>query len=392
MKILFHHRTSSKDGQAVHIEELVGALRSIGHDVVVVGPATHAQTSFGAAGGWTSTLKRLLPKFAYELLEFAYSVPAFLRMVRAIRQHHPDAIYERYNLFFLAGVWSARLFGLPLLLEVNGPLYEERCEHGGLALQRLARWSQRYVWRRASYVLPVTRVLASFAERAGVPSERITVVPNGINLDHFSSAPTTLNAKETLALRDKLIIGFTGFMRPWHGIDRAIEWLASVRDRFPQAHLLLVGDGPARPALEALTRQLGLASRVTFTGVVDRDRIPAYVAAFDIALQPAVVAYASPLKLFEYLALGKPVVAPRTPNLCEVLDHGRNALLFEPDDRESFFASLSELARNAELRASLGASARATIDTKQLTWAHNARRVSALIVAALHAQSSEVTA
>jgi len=141
----------------------------------------------------------------------------------------------------------------------------------------------------------------------------------------------------------------------------------------------VVGDGPVRAELEALALQLGVGHRVTFTGVIDRHRVPEHVAAFDIALQPAVTAYASPLKLMEYLVLAKAVVAPREPNLLEVLTDGHNALLFDDKIPGSFEAALTRLCADTELRARLAQEAFGTIARLDLSWQGNARRVLALV-------------
>ena len=149
-----------------------------------------------------------------------------------------------------------------------------------------------------------------------------------------------------------------------------------------QARLLIVGDGPVRAELEQLAASLQLGERVRFTGVVHRDRVPGLVAAFDVALQPAVVAYASPLKLIEYLALGKAIVAPAQRNIAEVLSHDVNALLFEPGDATGLERSLARLAHEPALRQRLGDGARDTIARMQLTWAGNARKAVGLAVKA----------
>ena len=124
MKILFHHRIASRDGQAVHMDEMIDALRALGHEVILVGPARGGQqTEFGADAGLIATLKRLLPRAIYEMLEAIYSVPAFVRLYQAYNRHRPDFVYERYNLFMFAGLWLKRLTGVPLVLEVNGPIF-----------------------------------------------------------------------------------------------------------------------------------------------------------------------------------------------------------------------------------------------------------------------------
>lgn len=375
MKILYHHRTASKDGQAVHIEEMVAALRAQGHEVRVVGPAAAAgEGQMGGGVSWVHRLKEILPKALYELMELAYSLVAYRRLAKAADEFQPDVLYERYNLYLLAGLMLKRRRKLPLLLEINAPLVHERAQHGGLGLKGLARWAEGTAWRGADVALPVTQVLATHVNAYGVPDSRIQVIPNGINLAHFAEAPAPEEARRALGLEGKLVLGFTGFVRDWHGVDRVVRWLAS--DQAPvNAHLLVVGDGPARAELEALAAELQIASRVTFTGVIDRNAVPAHVAAFDVALQPAVVAYASPLKLMEYLVLAKAIVAPATPNLCEVLVDDDNALLFAESDPQGLQQALTRLCTDAALRQRLATGARATIDRLQLTWDGNARRV-----------------
>lgn len=383
MRILYHHRTASKDGQAVHIEELIAALRELGHEVRVVAPdISAAEGAMGAEAGWVQRLKTHLPKALYELLELAYSFHAYRRLRQAAREFRPDFIYERYNLFLLAGLMLKRRLGLPLLLEVNSPLAEERGRFGGLGLPWLARWAEGRAWRGADVVLPVTRVLAGHVAARGVPEDRIAVIPNGINRAHFAEAPSPEAAKERLGLAGALVLGFTGFVRDWHGVDRVIRWMASPAAP-ANAVLLVVGDGPVRAELERLAGELGLAGRVRFTGVIHRDRVPEHVASFDIALQPAVVAYASPLKLFEYLALGKAVIAPRQPNIEEILAHEENALLFDAAAPGAMEQALARLCDDAELRERLAAAAAATIGQQDLTWLGNARRVTELAGRAL---------
>ena len=375
MKILYHHRTRSKDGQYVHISELIHALRNLGHEVMVVAPAATERAEFGADAGAIALLKRHVPRFAYELLELAYSLLAYRRLRRAVRTFRPDCLYERYNLFLPAGVWIKKSFGLPMLLEVNAPVFEERAKYDGISLKRLAAWSQRHVWRNADFVLPVTGVLADMVAAAGVPGERIAVVPNGIDPDRFGTNSLSVEeAKSKLGLSDRLVLGFTGFVREWHGLEQVVDLVAD-RAGGPRLHLLVVGDGPARDSLLARARERGIVDRVTVTGVIDRDRVPDYIAAFDVALQPAVVPYASPLKLFEYLAMGRAIVAPASPNIAEILTDGENAVLFDPEEADGMLRAIDRICADVELRRRVADGARATIAQKKLTWDNNARRV-----------------
>jgi len=377
VKILYHHRTRSKDGQYVHISELIGALRRLGHEVMVVAPAAMEHTKFGDDAGIVAALKRHVPHFAYELMEFGYAFAAWWRLRRAVLRFRPDCLYERYSLFLPAGVWIKRQFGLPMLLEVNGPLFQERSQHeGGIALKRLARWTQEYAWRGADFVLPVTSVLADMVVAAGVPKDRVTVIPNGIDPERFgNNTLSTQAAKAKLGLGDRLVLGFTGFVREWHGLDRVVDLVAERVKNDSGLHLLIVGDGPARESLQARARERGIVDRVTVTGVVDRDQVPDFVAAFDVALQPAVVPYASPLKLFEYLAMGRAIVAPATPNISEILTDGEDAVLFDPASADGMRRALERVLNDGELRRRIAEGARHTIGRRKLTWGNNALRV-----------------
>jgi glycosyltransferase involved in cell wall biosynthesis len=175
-------------------------------------------------------------------------------------------------------------------------------------------------------------------------------------------------------------------MREWHGLDRVLDRMASSGDG--SLHAVFVGEGPARAGLEARARELKLDQRVTFTGIVGRHDIGRYVMAFDIALQPDVVAYASPLKLFEYMACGCAIVAPDAANIREVLTDDENAILFDHNDSASFGRAIDRLAADAKLRVRLGHAASVTIERRGLTWRRNAERVCELIIA-LHPQDSK---
>jgi glycosyltransferase involved in cell wall biosynthesis len=372
VKILYSHRIQSHDGQGVHLESMVAALRAQGHTVQVVGPAAYAEAGLGGESRTVALVRRLLPGFAVELAELAYSVPSYFRLARAARGFGPDVIYERYNLFYLAGALLARRLGLPLLLEVNAPLAHERARFGNLKLHRLARWAEAYVWRAADRVLPVTDVLADHVRAVGVPEARIEVVPNGIDLHEFPEP-----APEPEAPKPSLVLGFVGFVRDWHGLDGVVRAIAAFQGP-PQVTLKVVGEGPARPGLEALAAALGISERVRFTGLAGRDAIPGLVAGFDIALQPAAVAYASPLKVFEYMAAGRAIVAPDQPNLREVLVHEQTALLFDPTVKGAMWAAVERLVTDAALRQRLGRAARQAVIDRDLTWDGNARRAVSL--------------
>jgi len=379
VRILFHHRIRSKDGQFVHIEELTRALKGLGHEVFLVGPSAIETEAFGADAGIIAWLKEVLPGVIYEVFEFGYAFLAYVRLRRAVQRYRPDCLYERYNLFLPAGVWLKRRCKLPMLLEVNAPLLDERKKYNGLSLIRLARWTEEHTWRGADCVLPVSQVLAELVRRAGVPDSRIVVIPNGVDREHFQNISDRSESKRRLGLEGRLVLGFTGFVREWHGLDQVVEMLAE-NSLSNSLHLLLVGDGPARQELEKKARALGVEGKLTITGVIDRDSVAHYLSAFDIALQPAVTDYASPLKVFEYMAMGCAIVAPAKPNIQEILTSGKDAVLFDPGDRSGFRMAVERVCNDSALREQISKRAQETIIERDLTWESNARRVISIYV------------
>ncbi|MDR6532272.1 glycosyltransferase involved in cell wall biosynthesis [Caulobacter rhizosphaerae] len=394
LRILYHHRIAASDGMRVHITEVVAALRSQGHLVCVVGPtsADEAQTA-GASSQLeraTDLLRRRLPPAVFELLELTYNIPAYLRLRSQARAFRPDVLYERYNLFLLAGLLLRRRHRLPMLLEVNSPLAAERGSFGKLQLTSVARACETALWRGADAVLPVTEVLAAEVRRARVGPEGVHVIANGADPRRFPAAGASARLRRDLGLPTAaVVLGFVGFVRDWHGVGWAVEALPRLP---PEVHLLIVGDGPSLPHLQARAEALGVSARLHCVGRVPHPRVAAYTQAFDIALQTASTPYASPLKLFEYMALGRAIIAPDQPNIREVLADGRNALLFTVGCQASFAAALLRLCGDIALRRELGAEARRTVEQTPYTWAHNAGRIAALARAArtTRAFSSEV--
>lgn len=371
LKILYHHRIASKDGQYVHVEEIVNALQKLGHQIIMVAPRVAENSDFGSDGGWVSKLKAKLPHFIYELLEFGYAFYAFFKLLWVILKEKPDFIYERYNLFLPSGIWVKKLTGLKLLLEVNAPLLEERSKYDGIKLKGLARWSQHYCWRNADMCLPVTNVLADYLRAVGVPEERITVIPNGINEEEFSKP--IIRPERLPDTQGKTIIGFVGFVRDWHGLDRVINLMAENRDL--NAFFLIVGDGPAIPALREQAKQLGLENDIYIAGLVGREEMRHWIAQMDIALQPDVVPYASPLKMLEYMYMGKAIIAPDTANIRELLTDNHEAVLFDISSREDFSEKLLRMLKDTTQLAVISQNARQAIEIKTLTWHENAKRI-----------------
>ena len=374
MRILFHHRIASTDGQFVHLTELTRALRELGHEVLIVGPKIGESGALGETNNLISTLKKAIPSALYEVMEFTYSFIAALRLWQAARVFKPDVVYERYNLHLHAGRFVAKVIGRPFILEVNAPLAEERDVYGKLTLKTFAKWSDGVIWRSAHMALPVTNVLADKLRKQGVKEDRITVIHNGADLSQYQQTRAQCRKQINGIGENDVVFGFVGFIRRWHGLSKVVDFIKSRPDLPIRA--IFVGDGREdKDELEKQIDDLGLSEKIKITGFVNRERIPTYVGAFDVALQPASTLYASPLKLFEYMAAGCAILAPATPNIKEVLKHETSGLLFDPNSIESMVSCFQRLCDDPTLRTVVGNNAKTLCKTFPYTWENNAKLV-----------------
>lgn len=383
--ILYHHRIRADDGQAVHVRELLTAMRLAGHDVAECALVPKAVQSVEPAltaclpvadekpGFW----QRLsLPRTAVEMLEVLYNHKGRAMLRAAAKRNNPQFIYERHALHLRAGLDVAREFDVPLLLEVNSPMVAEMQRLGQLCLPRRARRTERHVLANADAVLAVTQVLADMLVDLGAPRDRVHVIGNGAVAERYGS-DTGIAAK---VLRehwqlpaDAFVLGFVGYMRPWHRLDLVLEVMK--RPGLEAVVLTLMGEGPALQSLQELALQHGLQDRVRALGVVPPDLLPAHVMACDGALIPAINAYASPLKLFDSLAAGVVTLAPDQPNLRENIVDGENGLLFAEGDADAMYTQLQRVVGDRALAQRIGGAGKQSLIDQRWTWAGNAERV-----------------
>ena len=290
----------------------------------------------------------------------------------------PSFVYERYSLWGAAGERLARKWSIPLVLEVNAPLTDEEQRYReGLAFPSLARWAERRIWRRADLLVAVSQALQRHVERAGVVPGKVRLLPNAVDSRLFQAGDSEQVAlRSRLRLDGRFVVGFTGSFKVWHGVDILLEAFGRLHGEDGSAHLLLVGDGPMREGLERDTRRLGLEGAVTLAGAVPHEEVPRYLAAMDVAVAPYPALgdfYYSPLKLYEYMAAGRPVVASRIGQVADVVRDGVTGLLHEPGNGEELLLALRRLRSDERLRAELGSNAR--IACAENTWSRSAARV-----------------
>jgi glycosyltransferase involved in cell wall biosynthesis len=189
--------------------------------------------------------------------------------------------------------------------------------------------------------------------------------------------PDEVRARHGIA-DGQVIVGFVGWFKKWHGIEFMIDAFSSTNLALSEAVLLLVGDGPAMESLRELVEHRNMQHRVRFTGPILHEKIPEYLHAIDIAVQPAANEYCCPMKILEYMAVSKPILAPRQENICEILPHGA-ACFFTPGELESFADNLLSLVRHEPLRRELGLQGHAVLWSRGMLWTKNAEAVVHLI-------------
>ncbi len=411
MHVLYHHRTTGQDAQGIHIQEILRAFQALGHTTELVsfadrnrppepgppganphagargaGQAPHPPSGEAlevpaARGGeryrWLGRLRNLA--VVYEMAELGYNAWGFLALARAVRRHRPALLYERYSLFNVSGVLVSKLWGIPMVLEVNAPLAHEKERYEKLALRRAAYALEKWICSHSTRTVVVSTPMKKILQREGVPGDRMIVVSNGVNTVEIAAALGRCDVRARYGIGAKMVLGFVGWFKPWHRLDTVIELLASRPEWRARIHLLFVGDGPEMAPLRALARARGVESSVTFTGPVGRELIFDHIDAFDVALQPHVTDYASPMKIFEYMALGKCVVAPDLENIREILTHGEDGLLFKPGDAADMGRAIELLVNDPARVERMGRSAREKIERRRYYWIDNARRALAAV-------------
>ena len=342
-------------GASVHVQEMIRALRSHGHDVHVYClrrgekngtqlvpddladvPVTTVPLYVGPDGDREKALRA-----------------ASDALVAAASAGSPDLVYERYSLFSDVG----RRLGAPLVLEVNAPLIDEQAEHRHLADAATARALSEQMFAAADLVSCVSAPVADWV-RGLCPTARTVVTPNGVNTERIRPAAGPRAGRH-------LTLGFLGTLKPWHGTSVLLDALA--RTRHPW-HLEFCGTGPQLPDLREQAAALGLSRRVRFHGAVAPAEVPAILASWDAACAPypqAAGHYFSPLKVYEYMAAGLPVVASAVGELPGLLED--RGLLVTPGSAPALAVALDQLAADPGRRERLGTAARAHV-VRHHTW------------------------
>jgi glycosyltransferase involved in cell wall biosynthesis len=356
-------------GSSVHVQEVIRALRAEGAHVTLFATRLGGPAPEDLEDVVVHALPPRVQGDAPVRERAALVANADLRAALAMVGDF-DVVYERYSLWSYAGMEHARAMGIPGLLEVNAPLIAEQRAHRKLHHVAEAEDVAQRAFGAASTLLAVSRAVGDELAAHPAAKGRVVVVPNGVDPTRFD-VPTHRSDDEAVS------VGFVGTLKPWHGLDVLLEAFVMLRETSPRTRLVIIGDGPERPSLEARIAAAGLGSHVWLVGAVPPAAVPAWLSNLDIAVAPYPELpdfYFSPLKVFEYLAAGLPVVASRIGEIPELLEDGVQGVLCRPGDARSLADALARLAADPGLRRRLGNAGRELV-ARGHTWRGVARRI-----------------
>ena len=380
-------------GFTTHMEETIHSLRKLGHEVVVLdtkaagGPAVvpAGDSSRARPAGRTpasSQVRRRLPRRARVLARDTIYCLHNLRFRRTVdsllkRQSGFDFAYERYSIYQFATIGVTKKWRIPLILEFNASI-DEMNLNDGLGLRPVAAAIEKLVTSRADAVLTVSGVLKQYLEGRGIAGGKIQVLHNAASMEKFSPAIDGGPVRRRLDLSDEdVVVGFVGGFSVWHGAHLLLDAAPLALQKNKNIRFLMVGGREGHPRFEDFKRgvaERGLAEAFRFTGEVARERVPEHIAAMDICVIPWATEYGSPTKTFEYMAMGKALVAPAVAALKEVLEHGKSGLFVETGNVAQIADALVTLAGDPALRFTLGRNARSLAEQKY-NWDRNASEI-----------------
>lgn len=360
-----------------HVREIIVNLLQLGHQVTLLAPA------YGRYPGEGFAPTRYLPttniRIARVLVFYALIGPA---LALACLRHRPDIVYIREMLLCTPVQVVAWLLRIPVVVEVNG-FNDVEMERGGTASRfevLLARWLQWLNIRLADRLIAVSpKIEAGLVER-GVKPSRIAMFRNGANTTLFRPMERDEACRAAGLDTAYRYVCFVGSFYPFHGIDDLVRAFAHLASEFPDVRLLLVGDGVERSRIIRQVAELNLTDRVLLTGAIRHEQVPLYINSADMSVAPYNkqlfdVNDLSPLKIFESLACGRPVIS--TPILGTLLRDSEAGITVPSEDPEALAKAIVALLQDATRREAMGQRGRQYV-LANYTWAHAAARTAEL--------------
>ena len=369
-------------GPLVHTREFVKAFRKLNHSLTVHAPFLKkdvpygghrkTRTFFNAVFAHLPAACRRLKLEFYQLRKLARDWMKWRHFRDLYRNNRVDIVVIRMDAFVMGASYAARKCRIPYIVEINGVLSEDYPD-------RVTNRFEKCLLSEAAGIFTVVPELKDMYIARGVQENKIRVVTNGVCVEDFT-APDPAVVAESLrsTLHDRIVVGYLGTFAAYQSLSSVIDGFRNALAEIPSLHLLLIGDGQATPEIRDRLSGTATADRVTFTGRIPYGHVPAYLSLCHIAVNPMRRIYregfhCAPIKMFEYMAAGLPIISSDLPSLRRILADA--AVFVEQNSPEDWHKMLVKLAGDEAFRRRKGDESLQRLHECGFTWENNAQKV-----------------
>lgn len=345
-----------------------------------------------------SISRKVQYKNAGDIMSIAYNENIEKALDEVFTKENISFIYQRSALNAYAGIEYAMKKKVPFVLEYNGSEIWIAKNWGNRDIKGLgiSEKIERLTFEKADLITCVSRPLKQQLVEMGIDEQKIIVTPNGVNTDMYRPDINGNGVRKKYGIdTEKVVIGFIGTFGAWHGAEILAKAFAMLHEKCNYIHLLMIGDGMKMPEVKEVISQYHLENVSTLTGIVPQKEGPEYLAACDILVSPTIKNpdgtpfFGSPTKLFEYMAMGKGIVASDLDQMSEILEDDKTALLVEPNNVAAVADAILKLVQNKTLREELGKNAREEVCSKYTWKMHTQKIIDALYMVLSHRGEEE---
>lgn len=374
----------ARGAEGTHIVSIVNGFKKIGHEVFVVSPPgiettkvagdrplDKSQVKTSGINSLWKILSSQAPQFCFELFEIAYNAYAILKLSLEILRKRPIALlYERNANFLFAGAVVSMIFNVPLFIEVNEVAGLKRARP--LCFKKTAEKIEAFTFSKATTLFAVSSYLQKLI-LTRTPHADVRVLPNAIDPARFLTADPA-EVKARYHLDGKTVLGFVGWFDRWDRLDMLIDLQKQLVSHNYNTVLMLVGDGPVVSSLREKINMENLERHVIMTGPVPKKEVANFIAAVDIGIFAHSNEFGSPIALFEMMAMGVCVIAPRLDPILDVVQDGVNGVVFNTLDAYDLYDKTSRILDNAAEIKKIGTRAKEMVFSNY-TWDKNAAAI-----------------
>jgi glycosyltransferase involved in cell wall biosynthesis len=377
MKILYvSSEDMRKEGAGkTHFIEVAQNLVKLGNELLILLPGYQPRDrkNYGLSVCYVPTFRKNVLSY------LLYEINSLLYLTFYILKWKPDAIYLRQGLFEVSPPILAWLFRVPYVIEKNGLMEDEFRSRGFSEIViKILRLAEEINFRLSDKIVCVTEgIKREIVRRYKVNEGKLMVIPNGANIELFRPLDKR-ECRRKLGLEENAFyVGFVGSFAPWQGLEILIEAAKRVKEQgYAQIKYILVGDGEQESLLRQKVREYKLEQEIRFTGRVAYEQVVNYINTFNVCyLCKERLSFGfSPLKLYEYLACGRPVIASRVDGVKEVIEEGKCGYLFEPGDAEELAKRIIQSYQERDALQEMGLRGRRLVENKY-SWRMTAKRI-----------------